>query len=145
MSSVVMESKPETAAEALARWDAGEAVFTAEMGGLGPGYEQCIHIMAFEVVRELLKRAPLDWYWEAVAAAETGDGEARHTARAFSDDVEKTVLALPLVKNIGSSGAQWGASQNLAYIVVHKGWAKALSELPDDRLIQVSKHWPGEA
>lgn len=33
---------PETCEEALARWDAGETVFTAEMGGLGPGYEQAI-------------------------------------------------------------------------------------------------------
>src|SRR5581483_2130454 len=32
------------AADWLARWDAGRAVWSIEMGGLGPGYEQCIHI-----------------------------------------------------------------------------------------------------
>ena len=28
------------AAEQLRRWDAGDSIWTVEMGGLGPGYEQ---------------------------------------------------------------------------------------------------------
>jgi hypothetical protein len=134
---------PETAAEALRRWDAGEGVFTAEMGGLGPGYEQCIHIMAFEIIRELLTHEPIDW-----AKADAGNAEPSYQARQnsewgrFTNEIERKLLATPLIKNIGSSGAQWGAAQNLAYIVMRKGWAKALAELPDDRKIQVAKHWP---
>ena len=143
MTSAVF-GKPDTAREALALWDSGQPVFTAEMGGIGPDYEQCIHIMAFEVVRELLRREPLlSSCWDAVEAAQTGDKEdAKRQARAFIGSVEAAVLALPLVRDIGSSDAQWDAAQNLAYITVRKGWAKALSELPDDRIIQVSNHWP---
>jgi hypothetical protein len=47
-------ARPETAAEALARWDDGKTVWTVEMGGLGPGYEQAIHVTAFELIREAL-------------------------------------------------------------------------------------------
>jgi len=113
------------------------------MGGLGPGYEQCIHIMAFEVIRELLKREPLDWAAADVANA-MKSYESRRNSKwgQFTDRIEKAVLDLPVVKEIGSSGAQWGAAQNLAYITVRKGWATALSELPDDRLIVVSRSWP---
>ena len=131
--------KPDTASEALALWDAGDVVWTAEMGGLGPGYEQCIHVMAFEIIRELLSRGPLDWYWTKAEQADT-DADAKRECRAFADSVEQAVM--PRISGLGSSGAQWGAAQNLAYIVVRKGWAAALSELPEDRLTMVSKAWP---
>src|SRR5687768_3007466 len=39
---------PETVEDALRQWDAGETVFTVEMGGLGPGYEMAIQGLAFE-------------------------------------------------------------------------------------------------
>lgn len=133
----ITDSKPKTAAEALARWDAGDIVWTAEMGGLGPGYEQCIHVMAFEIVRELLAREPIDW---ALVDAAEDNPEAKHMWHTFTDSVEAAVM--PRIAGLGSSGAQWGAAQNLAYIVVRKGWAAALSELPDDRLTQVSRAWP---
>lgn len=129
--------KPDTAQEALEMWDRGDSVFTAEMGGLGPGYEQCIHVMAFEIVRELLAREPIDW--PKSDAAKT-DADARREWRAFCDSVEAAVR--PKILGLGSSGAQHGAAMNLAFITVRKGWAKALSELQDDRLIQVSKTWP---
>ena len=131
MTDIVLDSKPETAREALARWDAGESVFTAEMGGMGPGYEQVIHIMAFEIIRELLTREPIDW--------SRATEEHRREWRAFTDSVEAAVL--PKVAGLGSSGAQWGAAQNLAFRTVRIGWAKALDEIPD-RLIQVSRDWP---
>ena len=49
-----LDIMPEHAREALARWDRGWNVFTIEMGGLGPGYEQCIHIAVFELIRDHL-------------------------------------------------------------------------------------------
>src|SRR5688572_10010547 len=47
---------PKAACTALERWDAGQTVFTIELGGLGPGYEQCIHIAAFEAIRAFVDR-----------------------------------------------------------------------------------------
>ena len=42
--------------EALKWWDEGKSVFSIEMGGLGPGYEQCIHICVFELIREFANK-----------------------------------------------------------------------------------------
>jgi len=40
-----------TAQEALTKWDAGEVLWTIEMGGIGPSYEQAIHLAVFEIIR----------------------------------------------------------------------------------------------
>ena len=42
------------AVEWLRRWDAGEGVWSIEMGGIGPGYEQCIQITAAEILRYMI-------------------------------------------------------------------------------------------
>lgn len=123
MSDIGLASKPETAEEALKRWDAGETVFTVEMGGLGPSYEQCIHVAAFELIRGLLREGPIDW----------DDDSDDLIARA-----DKILRASPRVKELGLSGAQAGAAQNLAFRTLRVGWAKAINEVPD-RLIQVSQ------
>src|SRR3990167_269657 len=106
MTAIALKSKPATAAEALARWDAGQSVFTVEMGGLGPGYEQVIHIMAFEIIRELLSR---EVDWALCNRAHAGDEAAKREWRAFCDDVDKAVM--PRITSLGSSGAQHGAAQ----------------------------------
>jgi hypothetical protein len=41
-----------TAQEALSRWDAGDIVWTVSMSGMGPGYEQAIHVLVFEIIRD---------------------------------------------------------------------------------------------
>lgn len=130
--------KPETAREALEMWDRGDSVFTVEMGGLGPGYEQVIHIMAFEVIRDLLSREGLDAYWKDADASAT-DADAKRRASAFADAVETAVM--PRISSLGSTGAQWCAARSVAFRTMRVGWAKALDEVPD-RLIQVSRAWP---
>ena len=115
---------PETVAEALERWDAGETVFTVSMGGLGPGYEQCIHILVFEIIRDHLatgKPLPDDGAdeWET-----WGDGAVHR-----------------LDPEIGFSGAQVGAAKNVAARTLKLGWRAAIREVPD-RQIQVSRQMP---
>lgn len=113
---------PETCEEALAKWDSGEGVFTAEMGGLGPGYEQVIQIMAFEAIRGVIgKDLP---------------AEKEPLNRLFDDAMKESVTRLR------PSGAQHGAAKNLAYCVLSRGYRKALRELPSERLIQVSREFP---
>ena len=118
---------PETAIEALAKWDAGESVMTVEMGGLGPGYEQCIHIMAFEIIRawggkrDAILAMPKDKRWDALAG---GIPEA-------------------IMGEIGPSGAQVGAAVSLAWITIDRGWREAIDDpAVKDRHIQVSKAFP---
>ena len=44
-------TKYETVTAYLGAWDAGTPVFSVEMGGLVPGYEQAIQITMFEILR----------------------------------------------------------------------------------------------
>lgn len=41
-----------TAHDALAAWDRGDVVWTVEMGGVGPGYEQALQILVWEIIRD---------------------------------------------------------------------------------------------
>lgn len=112
-----------TAAEWLRRWDSGDSVWSVEMGGLGPGYEQAIQIAAVAIVRTNLGK-PLDdtedalkeWGWDAIP------------------------------KGLGLSGAQAGAARNLAYKMLKYGPAECVRQIKEsgaeDRLIQVCKYFP---
>lgn len=115
---------PETVTEALAKWDAGESVFTVEMGGLGPGYEMAIQGLAFELMRVYLRVN--DWKVIDHAALEYLDREV--ISRCDSEPWG------------GFSGAQVGAARNIAAAVCKRGYRVALrNEAVKERLIQVSK------
>lgn len=113
---------PETAADALALWDKGKTVFTIEMGGLGPGYEQCIQLLAFEMIRDN-KDKPLP-------EPDKADNWGNETVYRCNDQVG------------GFSGAQVGCARTIAYRAIRDGWAKMLESAPHDRHIQVSRFWP---
>lgn len=128
--SMALDSKPETAREALERWDAGDNLFTVEMGGLGPGYEQVIHIAAFELIRKLLliqdNRLPFP---------DEGSDE-------WNPLLNKLMMEVNREQELGMSGAQAGAAQSLAYKYVMYGYAVMLDKAPKERLIQVDSKWP---
>lgn len=126
----------ETAGEALAAWDRGETVWSIEMGGLGPGYEQAIHVLAFEMVRDNLDK-PLP-----VAEAVRQRGDA--IWETWGDDTVHRVNEWP---GCGFSGAQVGAAKQLAYRFLKDGHRASLDSMrahDKDRLTQVSKTWPHE-
>lgn len=127
-----MEFGPaDTAAEQLERWDAGEIIWTLEMGGLGPGYEQAIQILAIEIVRDEIGKelpppsTPLHGWADATAARidrKLPDG--RYSCGGFS-------------------GAQVGAAKWLAYQWLHIGPAALLEKTFDKmRSIRVDRFWP---
>ncbi len=114
-----------TAREMVEKWDSGETLFTIEMGGLGPGYEQAIHICVFDIMRELLD-TPLP-------------EDEKELDKLFNDVADKVCVGK------GYSGAQVGQARNLAYRYLSKGSKATLDSLPEemrDRIIQVSKHFP---
>lgn len=120
------------AAEWLRRWDAGETVWTIEMGGLGPGYEQCIHITAAEVLRWLLQHEP--------------DLDDDNTWGDTRDAISNAVCETETVKRLGLSGAQWGAAVSLACQLYRRGPRDVMAdEQVKDRHIQVSRTFPGVA
>lgn len=125
---------PLTAEAALKKWDAGESVFTVEMGGLGPGYEQAIHVTVFELIRALNH---LDWRAKAEGAEDVGF--ITETYEVLDREIGRINTAFSL----GLSGAQAGAAKSLAYAVMVRGWREAVNSVEADRRTQVSKHWPG--
>ena len=123
----------ETCAEWLAAWDRGEAVWSVEMGGLGPGYEQVIQILAAECLRFLLSDEAKDLRWV--------EEEDRIAANQAADE---HMMDHEAASALGPSGAQMGAAKNLAAQLFFNGPAKALSHpsLDKDRLIRVQKDFP---
>jgi hypothetical protein len=120
---------PQTAAEALERWDKGQTVFTIEMGGLGPGYEQAIQVLVFEIIRDNL------------AASMPDESDKEKLKSFYSSFGESTVTRID-EKMGGYSGAMVGAAKQIAYRALRDGWQKTLDSVPKDRLIQVSNHVP---
>ena len=120
------------ATEWLRRWDAGRIVWTIEMGGFGPGYEQCIHITCAEILRYMLAQNYIADLWKNDA----GWKQVR-------EDIETMSHKNPIIKTLGLSGAQWGAAMNLASQIYRHGPAKVMQDKRvKDRHIQVSHTFP---
>lgn len=116
----------------LQRWDAGEIVWTIEMGGLGPGYEQCIHIACAEILREMLSGR-----YDTVRWSESG-GNAWRKDRAVLDRV---VMAKTAIKDLGLSSAQWAAAMHLAWHLLRDGPRRLMNDpAVKERHIQVSNN-----
>lgn len=120
------------AADWLARWDEGRGVWSIEMGGLGPGYEQCIQITAAEVLRHLLEVKYDGSLWE--------DKDIWKRDR---EAIEKYGFANERIKALGLSGAQWGAAVSLATALYMQGPRKIMTDPKiKDRKIQVRRTFP---
>lgn len=116
--------------EMLAKWDAGDTIWSVELGGLGPGYEQAIQIAAVEMARD------------GRAFAKTGDDDADHKAW---DDL-CTASARKHDDALGGlSGAQYGAARWLAFQWVANGGPaelQARAKAQNRDTIQVSRNFP---
>ena len=122
----------ETAADWLKRWDKGDTCWTIEMGGLGPGYEQCIHIVCAEVLRFMLTKQ--------YDASKWSDTKAwKHD----SDEIEAMSHENKIIKALGLSGAQWSAGLHIAAKLYLNGPRMIMTdERVKDRHIQVSRTFP---
>lgn len=117
------------AADWLKRWDEGQSVWSVEMGGLGPGYEQCIQIVTAEAMRF--------WMEHNYSADELVGNES------LSNKLDDHFRGLPLIANLGLSGAQHGAGVNLAWQIFSRGPRDVMAdENIQDRKILVSKTFP---
>ena len=117
----------ETLREQIEAWDKGDTVWTVEMGGLGPGYEQALQIAAIEMGRVMIPYAP-------------GTNREQNVA------LFKQVTENANIKGLGLSGAQHGAAQQIAFNWWTKGPAKFCefykSKSLGDRCVMISKDWP---
>lgn len=119
---------PQSLEEALERWDAGESLFTIEMGGLGPGYEQALQITMMELLRGM----------------HTADLPKLVSGGLDLEKIQDVCDAIvrEKCKGLGLSGAQVGAASNLAVKFLTMKWEDVLNLVPKDRHIQISKNWP---
>lgn len=130
-----MDWRTATNEDALKAWDAGEPIWTCDMGGMGPGYEQCIQIMAFEMLRAMVAQPPADW--------EKLNGEdGRDAWRSYKDQIEAIPAVKAAIHTLGPSGAQFGAAMNIASTFASLGYAGGMEKVPQDRRILVSKTFP---
>ena len=121
-----------SATDWLRRWDAGKSVWSIEMGGLGPAYEQCIHITAAEILRHMLAKAYVPELW---AEKEKWEHDR--------EEIETMLHENKTITELGLSGAQWGAALNLAAMLFRKGPRMVITdERVKDRHIQVQKFFP---
>ena len=113
----------EYAKEFVSSWDRGDSVWSIEMGGLGPGYEQAIQVCFVEIVRDHCD-LPLP------------EGKSY---RMWGDD---TINRIDKDNACGGfSGAQVGAAKQLAFRLIRDG-AEWLKDVPQERKILVSNFWP---
>ncbi len=125
----------ETAQEWLKRWDSGQSVWSIEMGGFGPGYEQAIQITTAELIRIILD-AGYDYKKWANPDDPTDWNRDREKIRdaAFENEI---------IKPLGLSGAQYGAALFLAAKLCIRGPVEVLTNPKmKNRRIQVSKNFP---
>lgn len=114
---------PETAQQALERWDRGDIVASIELGGIGPGYEQAIQILVFELIRD---NQPMPADKDDPIWRTWGDATVTRTDKAVG----------------GYSGAQVGAAKHLAVHALKNGWRKTIDSVDKERRIMVSNWFP---
>lgn len=123
------------AAEWLRRWDENRNVWSIEMGGVGPGYEQAIQITMAEILRHMVEAKYDVDLWQ--------DKNVWAKDRDLIDDV---VMRIPVIRGLGLSGAQWGAALNLAGHFYRNGPAGVMTDdRVKDRHIQVQRDFPAVA
>jgi len=112
------------------RWDNGKSIWSIEMGGLGPGYEQCIQVMAVEFVRSMMAGK--------YDASKWVDSDAW-----VKDREEIETMCKDTINKLSPSGAQFGAALNLASFIYKDGPINVMNdEKVKDRHIQASKSFP---
>jgi len=121
--------------EWLKRWDEGQSVWSIEMGGFGPGYEQAIQITMAEILRHLIA--------EKYDITNWGKTEIWEKDR---EKIKQMSFNNSVIKSLGLSGAQWGAAMSLALYFYRKNPIGVMNEeTVKDRHIQVSRVFPSNS
>lgn len=129
-----MNSERDSVREMIATWDDGGIIWSIDMGGLGPGYEQVIQIGIIELCRRMVNVEIPEWEEGAV-------GEQIN--KLFDDALHVACKEVAGLKGI--TGAQAGAMKQVAYNAITEGWPKMVESIPKGRKIQVSNNWPSAA
>jgi hypothetical protein len=118
----------DTLPEAIKNWKTGIPIWSADLGGLGPGYEQCIQILLWEIVSR----------W--TGGPFTNVPEKGPYPKPYTDHVDS--ITNELDPKLGFSGAQVGVAKQTAFQFLVYGYEYMMAKLPDDRWIQVVRDFP---
>lgn len=119
--------------EWLKRWDEGKTVWSIEMGGMGPGYEQAIQISVAEVVRYCIEKQFDHSLWE----------NEEEWKKDLKELQQHTYHDNTIINKLGLSGAQAGAALQLAVKLYRYGPIDVMhQDAVKDRHIQISKYFP---
>ena len=120
------------ATEWLKRWDDGRTVWSIEMGGLGPGYEQAIQITVAEILRFLISKEYDTTYFDE-------DDKWKELCA----EIQEMSFANPIIAKLGLSGAQYVAAKQLAARLYRFGPVGVMTDdRVKDRHIQVNRIFP---
>lgn len=122
-----------TPRDLIERWDRGETIWSVEMGGLGPGYEQALQMAMVEFLRHMVYEGrydPVPW-----------TKKERWTEDLKS--IEAAGFKNERITRLRLSGAQWGSAISLAARFFRDFPVKVMQSAPQDRKIQVCRDFPG--
>lgn len=132
LTQQAIEKYGEDAKDWLTRWDSGKSVWSIEMSGIGPSYEQAIQIATTEVVRHLIE---VDY-----------DADSWYDKEKAKEDYEiisKISSTNKVIKHLRLSGAMFEAALQLATKIYRDGPIGVMSDKQNkDRLIQVDRKFP---
>ena len=118
--------RPKSWQDAVQTWSKGGILASVELGGIGPGYEQAIQILVFEILGS----------WSGKGPVVTGGNYSPEYQAHFQTTAKR------LNKVYEFSGAQCGAAKSLAASFINHGYRETLDEAGPDRLIMVSGKFP---
>jgi hypothetical protein len=119
------------ASDWLNRWDRGDVVWSIELGGLGPSYEQVIQIMSAEFVRHMLSMKYNSENWK----------DCEKWAVDFNK-IESDCVLKDYAAYFGISGAQWYSALSFATSLYSDGPRKVMAEVEKERHIQINRNFP---
>lgn len=127
-------------ADMLARWDAGDTIWTVEMGGMGPGYEQGIQVLMIAALRSFVARN-VDC---TLVGANLPDDVRQANWRTIGAELDADPAFGLEMERVGPSGAMYGAAKSLAWNFYRDDSPEAtLDSIPDKgRRIQCSRTFP---
>jgi len=120
-----MEQEIKTWETEAKNWSEGKTIFSAELGGLGPGYEQVIQILLWEILVR----------WNDPVSKLT---KGKKYSEYYSDFVNRVIKDV----DYGYSVSQINAAKSTAYKFMVYGYKEMMDTISDDRHIQVSKNFP---
>lgn len=113
--------------QAADKWSQGLDVWSAELGGIGPSYEQAIQNLLFEILVQIPKSTTYPT-----------------NLHKYPEDFEMVVKRCvnKLNQTHGFSGAQVDAAKATAFQFITYGYKHMMEKLPDERAILVCKSFP---